>query len=101
MDTHDGHGEDDAGATIHEVWVKRIVVLEETVCIPIEVLREEVADVKESVQVHKRRLVARKRAMAHAEQMLTNGTWKERAHVEELVVGDLKVAHTSADMLAD
>jgi hypothetical protein len=57
QDDHDD--EEDVGATIHEVWVKRIVVIEETMRIPIVVLRLEVADVDESIQKLKRKSAAR------------------------------------------
>jgi hypothetical protein len=100
MATHDSN-EEDAGAAVHDVWVKRIVVLEETMRIPIEVLREEVGDLKEGVQEFKRLRVARDRAIARAAKMLTSGDWSKRARVEQLVVGDFKVDHISGDILAD
>jgi hypothetical protein len=101
MAAHDSNEEDDVDATIHDVCVKRIVVLEETVTIPIEVVREEVADADETVQEFRRRSVARDRAKAQAEKMIANGDWPKYARVERLVIGDPKVDHVSGDVLAD
>jgi hypothetical protein len=84
---------------IHEVWVKRIVVLEERVVIPVEVEPEDLARFDERHHEFATRKVARDRAIAHARQMVTDQSWSKLARVEELVVGELKIDHVSEDML--
>jgi hypothetical protein len=86
---------------IHEVWVRRIVVHEETVCIPVEIDPQEVAEFDPGVQDHMSRANARRRALQVAQDMIANDHWGALAHVETLVIGEPKVTGVSGDVLAD
>ena len=85
---------------IHEVWVRRIVAIEETVCIPVEVEDDPDLPGPKNPDL-RRRSLARKQALFLANEMIANDRWQRFAQSKTVALGEPDIVHVSGDVLQD
>ncbi|POR42670.1 hypothetical protein [Methylobacterium sp. V23] len=86
---------------IHEVWVKRVRVIEETACIPVEIGKDELIDLSVISDAAATLRIAKQKAISACIDMIDDGTWDKIADVKVLVAGPPEIDRIVRDVVPD